>query len=51
LLPKGDGGPASWCVRILDGEREGQAGWVRAADFERTDSDDDPFPPEPSGEA
>lgn len=46
LPPKRKGRPAaSWRVRILDGEHEGQAGWVRAADFERTDPDDDLFPP------
>ncbi len=38
-------------VRVLDGEHEGRAGWVRAADFERTDSDDEPFPPAVSLEA
>jgi hypothetical protein len=51
LLPKGNGDSPGWFVRILDGEHEGEAGWVLAADFEHTDSDDDPFPPEPAGEA
>jgi hypothetical protein len=53
LLPStGDDAPAAgWRVRILDGEHEGRSGWVRATDFERTDSDDDPFPPALSSEA
>lgn len=47
LRPPGTGGLAGYRVRVLDGEHEGRAGYVRADDFERAGPDDDPFPPVP----
>jgi hypothetical protein len=47
--PEGKSGPAgrvdALCVRLLDGERAGQIGWVLPARFENQGPDPRPFPP------